>query len=63
MKKIASIVLAVWAILIGGVALLTPNGIIIIVTNPAARIAIGVVSIVIGVFGFISSLAEKSTKG
>ena len=54
MKKIIPIVLIVWAILIGGVVLLTPDGIIVIVTNPAARIAIGVISIVIGIVGFIN---------
>ncbi len=57
-----TIVLAVWAILIGGVVLLTPNGIIVIVTNPAARIAIGVVSIALGVFGLIGNLRGKSTR-
>lgn len=41
-------VLTVWAIILGGSLLLTPQGIIVIVENPALRITIGVVSIVFG---------------
>ncbi len=50
-----NIVLAVFAILIGGVLLLTPNGIIVIVENPALRIGIGAISAVLGVLGLRAS--------
>ena len=41
-------VLTVWAIILGGSLLLTPQGIIVIVENPALRITIGAVSILFG---------------
>lgn len=59
--KTIQIVLTVWAIIIGGI-MLTPDGIIIIVANPALRIAVGVISIVLGVAGIIS-LRGKTARG
>ena len=52
-----------WAIVIivGGV-ILTPGGIVPIVTNPVLRIGTGVILIVLGVRGFIS-LVRQSTPG
>ena len=59
--KTIQIVLTVWAIIIGGI-MLTPDGIIIIVTNPALRIAVGVISIALAVAGIIS-LRGKAARG
>jgi len=52
-----------WAfvIIVGGL-MLTPEGIVPIVTNPALRVIIGVILVVPGVLGFIS-LRGKSVRG
>ena len=52
-----------WAfvITIGGV-MLTPDGINIIVTNPAIRMTVGAILIALGVIGF-ASFRRKSTRG
>ena len=62
MTELTRITLTVWAILIGGAAILTPNGIIIIVENPPLRIVLGVFSLVIGIAGLVSRSA-KTTRG
>lgn len=43
-----NLVLAVFTIAIGTAALLTPNGIIIIVENPAFRVVFGVIALALG---------------
>jgi hypothetical protein len=49
--KSLNLMLAVIAILIGGALLIGPNGIIIIVENPALRYGVGIVAVVLGVMG------------
>ncbi|HEX3043424.1 MAG TPA: hypothetical protein VHY08_01615 [Bacillota bacterium] len=59
---------ATWAyvIIVGGL-MITPEGIVPINTNPVFRTTVGIIAIILGVFGFIaersvSSTASKSTK-
>ncbi len=51
-----------WAyvIIIGGL-MITPGGIVPIVTNPATRIAVGSISVLLGILGFLS-LRQRSEK-
>jgi hypothetical protein len=52
-----------WAFLIIiGVLMLTPGGIVPISTNPAIRIAVGLISIALGAVGFVS-MRGKSAGG
>lgn len=53
MKFIAGPLTWAFVILVGGL-MITPGGIIPIVTNPAVSVVVGVISIALGVIGFIS---------
>jgi hypothetical protein len=64
MKMISGPLAWAFVIIIGGL-MLTPNGIDIIVANPTLRLAMGVISVMLGVTGFIdlrkqAALGEKT---
>lgn len=54
------VTLAVLCILIGGAVLLTPNGIVIIVANPVARIIIGAALVGVGAYA-IAKMRQLAT--
>lgn len=63
MNKIIEIIVGplMWAfVIIGGGMMITPGGIEPIVTNPVLRIAIGAISIVLGVVGFYSQRGKSA---
>ena len=60
MRFIAGPLTLAFVIIIGGF-MITPEGVTPIVTNPAVRIALGAISIALGIIGFIS-LRGQSTR-
>ena len=59
MKKLIGPLAWAYVIIIGGL-MITPGGIDPIVTNPAARIAVGAVAVVLGVLGFVAGRAKAA---
>ncbi len=61
MSKLIDRLTWAFAIIVGGL-LITPGGINPMVTNPGFRVAIGIVSIVLGVACFLSHKQAKSVE-
>jgi hypothetical protein len=65
MKHVGFVFTWAYAFVGGGALLITPAGIIPIVTNPGIRIVIGLLSIAVGLLGFNSwrKLAARAATG